>query len=770
MHRVITMKRLRHITFLLLVFVLPLGAQEGIVIQGKRLDTIDKTGTTSNITSEDIEARSDKLLKDVLYQVPGIQISTQKKGTTKFTMRGYDMSQVAILVDGIPIIDAFGSNMDIDNIGLLDISEIIVSRGTCSALYGARGTVGSINLIKQEPVEMYTRISAEYAEHMNYILSVSHGAPVGNFYYYLSASYDKSNGYVISKKLDREEREKWLLKLSRYDLYGFTLDDIYNNPGSSAATYYLNDTGLWDHTEHEKYKISGKAGYHITPSLEIGLSSFYNYTEKKNSTYSTDYRSMYNYNDYTGEMDWQLPDANKILGNMSSLWPEYYDYAAAPYINYNNGDFKIKGNIYYYQQSNTFLAYADPQEHVLAFNRDKTTMTWSMWTSRCYGFNIYPSYKFSSWNKLNIAASFYISDHLEEEQAYNDESIDTIEDYGTRKYKMLFIEAGYLTIAAEDEIKIMKNIEMTLGISYDAQNLAEFTKKRAVDGNTDMIDQYIAADDSTIWGTRDSFNPVAGILYEPVMNLLTLRASVSRKTSFPTLQAYTKTENYYQESAAGRDVKIKPEKSINGNAGFELSFIEGRLKWGTDYFFSRYDDKIVRMYIMRLDDYIYRNMDAVVIHGAETKFDLDWQDILETADIGLSLTYTYIFARNLSDVENSFINKGAKLENLPEHKITFDFRTHFKTNTDLVIFGYFEYNQIQYTMASRPETTDEFSTSYFYAQQIHNPLFIDIKLSQVIYYNYELYVMCRNLLDDYVADPFNPGPGRTFVFGVKAEF
>lgn len=764
------MKVLKYIIILLMAFVLPAHPEDGVVVKGKRLDTIDKTGTTTGITSKDIEARSDKLLKDVLYQVPGIQISTQKKGTTKFTMRGYDMSQVAILVDGIPIIDAFGNNMDIDNIGLLDISEIIVSRGTCSALYGARGTVGSINLIKKEPSEMYTNISAEYAEHMNYVLSVSHGAPVGDFYYYLSASYDKSNGYTISKRLDRDEREKWLLKLSRYDLYGFTIDDIYDNPGSSAATSYLNDTGLWDHAEHEKYKLSGKTGYHITPDLEIGISSFYNYTEKKNSTYSTDFRSMYNYNDYTGEMNWQLPDSNKILGNISSLWPEYYDYAFAPSVDFQYGNFKIKSNIYFYQQSNTFLAFADPQENVLAYNRDTTTMTRSIWTSSCYGFNIYPSYKFASWNRLNSAVSFYVSDHLEEEQAYNKESTETIEYYGTGRYEMLNIEAGYLTVAFEDEMKFMDSIELTLGVSYDAQNLTRYQKKRAVDGNTEMLDQYILADDSMIWGTRDSFNPVAGILYEPVMNFLILKTSISRKTSFPTLQAYTRTENYYRESTEGTDAEIKTEKSINGNAGFELSFLDGQIRLGMDYFFSRYDDKIIRLYIMRLDDYIYRNIDAVVLHGTEAKFDLDLHDFPGIADIDLTLTYTYIYAKNLSDVENSFINKGDELENLPEHKITFDFRTRFTTDTGLIIFGYYECNQIQYTMASRPRQADDFSTSYFHAQELHNPLFIDIKLSQVIYYNYELYVMCRNILDDYAADPFNPGPGRNFIFGVKAKF
>lgn len=40
----------------------------------------------------------------------------------------------------------------------------------------------------------------------------------------------------------------------------------------------------------------------------------------------------------------------------------------------------------------------------------------------------------------------------------------------------------------------------------------------------------------------------------------------------------------------------------------------------------------------------------------------------------------------------------------------------------------------------------------------------NIKLSQKIMERYDVYVMCKNVLDDYNPDPFNPGPGRMFYF------
>jgi iron complex outermembrane receptor protein len=750
---------------------------EGIVVKERRLKEVEKPlivkgGTTTEVTEKDIEERSDKVLKDVLYQVPGIQVVTQRKGNTQFYMRGYDMSKVAILVDDIPLIDSFTGTMDIDNIGLMDIEEIVVSRGATSALYGARGGVGSINLIRKKPTRMYTDVSAEYGEHGNFVTSLSHGAPIGNFYYQFSALYDKSDGYEVSDRLDRREREKWLRRLSRYDLYGFTLNDIYVHPGSSAAVYYLDDTGIWDHIEHEKYKLNGKIGSHVTPALDAGLSFFYNQTDKETSSYFTDMRSMYTYNSYTGDKDWMLPDTTYILRNRSSRWPEYNDYAVSPYVIYEKGNLGVKANAYYYENANKFMAYADPLEKVLAFNRDFFSMTWSIWTSRTYGFNVYPSYQLAPWNRLNFALSYYLNNHTEEEQAYNEASTKTIRYYGAGKFKTLEIEAAYLSFAVEDEMRLGEDIELTLGISYDAQDLMKYQRKLGVDGSTEMVDRYRPEDDPMLWGTYDSVNPVADIIYEPIKDFLKLKAAASRKTSFPTLQIYSQTESPYRASAdpESRNVKIKPEKMLNANLGFELSFFDGQLMWGADYFYSKYDDKLTRVYVTKIDDYIYRNIDSAVIHGAETTLNMSLMDVFDVADISFSSTYTYIYSRNQADIDDSFVNKGDQFEHLPEHKLTFDFRTHFRTGTSLIIFGNLELNQIQYAMASRPSTTADFSTSYFYAQQLHNPFKIDVKLSQKIYKHFEAYIMCRNILNDYDADPFNPGSGRTWYTGLKASF
>ena len=52
---------------------------------------------------------------------------------------------------------------------------------------------------------------------------------------------------------------------------------------------------------------------------------------------------------------------------------------------------------------------------------------------------------------------------------------------------------------------------------------------------------------------------------------------------------------------------------------------------------------------------------------------------------------------------------------------------------------------------------------------LHDPLKLNVKISQKFLKNYEVYVKCDNVLDDYNADPFNPGPGRMFYFGANAK-
>ncbi len=85
------------------------------------------------------------------------------------------MPYVALLLDGIPIADVYEANVDISKIPVMNVSEIIINRGVCSALYGTAGTVGSINVISKKPVDLYGKAGAEYGINGDYTLNMAQG-------------------------------------------------------------------------------------------------------------------------------------------------------------------------------------------------------------------------------------------------------------------------------------------------------------------------------------------------------------------------------------------------------------------------------------------------------------------------------------------------------------------------------------------------------------------------------------------------------------------
>ncbi len=752
-----------------------------IVVKEKAIANIEKASTTTEINDVDIKARSEKTLDQTLEMVPGIKVETSNKGTKRFFMRGYDNDKVAILVDGILINDVYEANVDISQIPVLNAAKIIVNRGVSSALYGTNGAIGSINVVTKKPTELYADVNFEYGQYNNDTLNVAQGAPIGNFYYWITASMLSSDGYKVSKKLDKEKRTEWFNKMVNYGAYGQT-SAAFDLP---SLNEYLNDRGKWDHTDYQKYQVAGKMGYNFTEDIEIGISSSYNWAEVHSNTYSHNYFSSYN--DQTDT--WSNPSAGGYISTGAQgyinkarsshfqerafYWPERLDMTVSPYITAKFDDFSIKANGFYYKQVTALEAYGTIDHSVRMFPASVPTdnapndITTSIWTEQSIGMNIFPSYKLASWHKINTAVLYRRDSHTEEEQALDSyRSGDAYAIHGNNKFSTRYVAADFITLAIEDEMKLFDDFQVSAGVSYDAQNFIDNKKLNT----TTMVygDQYMAKDDSMLWGTRDSFNPVVGIVHNTIPRLLNLRAAFSSKTKFPPLSAYARLTD---PSGTTPDYKMKPERSYNGNAGFDIFLLDEALNIRMDYFYSRFVDKLERIYLENQGYTSYTNIDGAISQGVETSFSGKFEKLAGILDVTASMSYVYVYAKRLDDTHDASVNKGERFEGTPVHTFIADLRCDFITKTSLNIFGNYTINQIMYAMKSAPSTTagTPYSTSYFKAVKLHNPIMLNAKISQKMLENFEVYIMCRNILDDYNADPFNPGPGRMFYFGGGAK-
>ncbi len=740
-----------------------------IVVKAASVPNIEDTSTTTVITQKDIRAHSDKTLDDALRTIPGIIVERHRKGHMRTRMRGFDQDKIAILVDGIPVSDVYSTDIDISQIPVMNISRIIVNRGVSSALYGSKGAIGSINVISKRPSRVFAECNAEYGEFNNYTFNVAQGAPIGDFYYWFTGSMMNSDGFEPSAELDREKRKVWFDKLIPYYLYGYAFEDL-NIPGKED---YILDKGKWDHFDYRKYDFSGKAGYNFSKQIEAGVSFRYNYYTGKTNTYQ-----HYCFSDYKSDaLYWKDPvfviedpvDVKKAaLRNRSFVWPGVYDYTASPYLLLDYSKFSIKANAFYSHRMSEQEGYASTDHDYVKdtsiagnfFEPFKDIKTY-----KSYGFNVYPSFRLASWNRLSMAFLWKSDSYKSEEQALSAASpAPNISQYlGLGRVPIKYLESSLLTVAIEDEVSIKRRLNIAAGISYDSQN---FSKYKSRSGIYEYGDAYILEDDSMLWGTRDSFNPVAGISFDAMENLLLLRMSGSIKTRFPTLSEYSKVRD------AAHDNELKPERSYNSNTGFELFFMDKSLSFRTDYFASIIKNRIEKI---ASGDEPPINIKKIISQGFESILSYKTKDVLGLFDMNMQLSYTYIHARSKDDSHDEKANKGEMLELTPEHQATADLRFDFESGTSLNIWGYATFNQVMYTMKYRPEpevTTPPlvpYSTEYFKTVNVHDPVMINIKISQKMFEYYELYVMCRNVFDDYNADPFNPGPGRIFYVGGSAR-
>ncbi len=704
--------------------------------------------------------------------MPGVTVERHQKGHVRAKIRGFDQDKIAILVDGIPVIDIYSTDIDLSDIPVMNISRIYVNRGVSSALYGTNGAIGSINVVTRKPTRLFAEVNGEYGQYRNGSVSFAHGAPFKKFYYWITGSFLNSGGIQPSLKLNRAEKFNWYKKFIRSYLYGFNYDQV-----TMPAQYdYLFDSGKWNHYDYQKYNLSTKIGYEFNKHVDAGIAALFRYGSGRTNTYENNCYSDYKlqnlwWKDPVFQVTGQADVKKAALRNRSFDWPEKYRYTVYPYITIDYDKILVRANVfvsydYAMQEGYASNNHLYEKEAPAVLPQDsRYSPTYDFKTYMSYGFNCYPSFRIAEWNRLNLAITWR-EDRFTEQQSgisYLKSWPIVTAGYGLDKYNVAYLKASFLTIAIEDEINIMERLRISLGISYDAQNFTDF-KARSTDNPNYYGSAYIVKDDSTIWGTRDSFNPVAGIVVVAVPDLLDFKVAGSIKTRFPTLGEYSKIVSPLYDRG------LEPERSYNGNAGFQFYFLDKSLSFGADYYISLVKNRIEKIAGSEEPPV---NIEKIVSQGVESYITYEKKNISIFKKISASLYYNYLNCVNMDDSWNAKVNKGPYLEFTPEHQIIAELRLLFISDTMLALWGNTQINQIMYAMRIRPEPDIQYypySRCFFEPVKVHNPVMINFKVEQKVYKYISIYILCKNILDDYLADPFNPGPGRMFYGGINVKY
>ncbi|ALR77403.1 catecholate siderophore receptor CirA [[Enterobacter] lignolyticus] len=114
----------------------------------------DAPASISVITQQDLQRRPVQNLKDVLRDVPGVQLTNEGDNRKGVSLRGLDSSYTLILVDGKRVNSrnaVFRHNdFDLNWIPVDAIERIEVVRGPMSSLYGSDALGGVVNIITKK--------------------------------------------------------------------------------------------------------------------------------------------------------------------------------------------------------------------------------------------------------------------------------------------------------------------------------------------------------------------------------------------------------------------------------------------------------------------------------------------------------------------------------------------------------------------------------------------------------------------------------------------
>ncbi len=255
--------------------------QEVIVNATRPLIDFDKTNSEAIVTSEELDIMPIEDVADVIKLQGGV---TQDAGGG-IHIRGGRSSEVAYLVDGVSVTDAYDGAIAV-NIENANIQELQVISGTFNAEYG-KAMSGIVNIV--------TKDGSDKLESYLQIYSGDHQSD-DNIYKDLR-SYNITNdknitmnlsGPIIKQKLNffisarSYVSDGWLNGLQTFTMYGDTIHTDNNSNGYFDSTDTKKEPYYRSMNWRDKYSIQTKLTYKLNPKLILRLNSIVSNEEWQN--------------------------------------------------------------------------------------------------------------------------------------------------------------------------------------------------------------------------------------------------------------------------------------------------------------------------------------------------------------------------------------------------------------------------------------------------------------------------------------------------------
>jgi iron complex outermembrane receptor protein len=110
----------------------------------------------STLDVEEIRQQDRATVGDAVDLLPGVNLSkVGARNEQMLYLRGFDLRQVPIYIDGIPIYVPYDGYVDLGRFSTFDLSRIEVAKGFSSTVYGSNTLGGAINLVSRRPSKAF---------------------------------------------------------------------------------------------------------------------------------------------------------------------------------------------------------------------------------------------------------------------------------------------------------------------------------------------------------------------------------------------------------------------------------------------------------------------------------------------------------------------------------------------------------------------------------------------------------------------------------------
>ncbi|WP_281231676.1 TonB-dependent receptor plug domain-containing protein [Flavobacterium gelatinilyticum] len=156
--------------------------------------------TLNRVTSKTMESQNKMEVSKALNMLPGVSLTASgPRNESMVSVRGFDLRQVPVYMDGIPVYVPYDGYVDLARFTTFDLAAVDVSKGFSSVLYGPNSLGGAINLVSRKPSK-----KLEYDGSLGVINSngyrgnVNIGSNIGKFYFQGGFSYLDRDSYRMS--------------------------------------------------------------------------------------------------------------------------------------------------------------------------------------------------------------------------------------------------------------------------------------------------------------------------------------------------------------------------------------------------------------------------------------------------------------------------------------------------------------------------------------------------------------------------------------------